>query len=71
MEVLYQIVSYIGYRHLSSVGVHPRGNLYHKSLYTGAGSAARWLVSGPSLLWVTIQSSLLISIKIGFQGPKT
>jgi len=40
---------------LSYVGVHPRGQLInHKSLYTGAGSAAGWL--GPGLLWVTIQS---------------
>lgn len=43
MEVLFQIVPYIAGTGVS-LGVHPRGILYPKSSYTGAGSAAGWLV---------------------------
>jgi hypothetical protein len=41
MEVLCQIVSYIGI-HVSLTLKSIPGNLYHKSLYTSAGSAVEF-----------------------------
>ena len=43
-------------RCLSYVGVYPRGSLYHKGLYIGAGSAIKWVVGlGPS--WIQNSST--------------
>jgi hypothetical protein len=57
MEVVFQVVSFNGegvYLTLRSILV----STYTKSLYTGAGSATGLVVgSGPSILWVTIQSN--------------
>jgi hypothetical protein len=39
MEILFQIGSYVS-ACLSYAGVHPRGSLFHKRFYTGAGRAA-------------------------------
>ena len=47
MEDLFQIVSYIGAGVSLMLGSIPGAaykSKYHKSLYTGAGSAAGWLV---------------------------
>ena len=52
MEVLFQIVSYIGTGlMLESISAAAYKGKYHKSLYIGAGSALGWLVQVQAYCW--------------------
>jgi hypothetical protein len=46
-------------------------NKYHKSLCSGAGSAAGWLVWVQGYCGSLYKAGLLISIMVGFQRHKT
>lgn len=59
MELLSQIVSFIGAGSSLMLELYLRGTLYHKSLYTGTRNAIGWLVWS-KLIWGDYTTVLLI-----------